>query len=169
MSPYEIAFQKFQVAFFFRAVAENGGNFCAAARAMGVHRNTVTRALHGAGYSARRVRRIIAQQKALSKQATVPGRPDPQQVLSAGQQLNVDGSPAPAPLAVLNLRDIRLSRANVAQQLQQSVVAAHGDEGADRRARVLQEAVDIPAPALHEVKKNPHRESVPARAEERTA
>lgn len=58
MTSYQEAFRRFQVAFFFRAITAHGGDYGAAARAIGVSRNTLTRALTSAGYRCARVRRI---------------------------------------------------------------------------------------------------------------
>ena len=48
MTAYAQELRRCQVVLFLRAVIEARGNQCAAAKAAGVHRNTVWRVLHGA-------------------------------------------------------------------------------------------------------------------------
>lgn len=66
---YQDALQRFRIRFFFDAVSEHGGDAGAAARALGVHRNTISRVLKGGGYPVRRVRKIIRQRQAASEPA----------------------------------------------------------------------------------------------------
>jgi ActR/RegA family two-component response regulator len=59
MTPYERAQRRWRVAYFLRAAERCGGNCGAAARLIGVHRNTFTRVLQQAGYTAKDVRGIV--------------------------------------------------------------------------------------------------------------
>lgn len=49
-----------------RAVLDAGGNQCRAARAMGVHRNTVNRALRAAGYTPEKLKRMARARAAMA-------------------------------------------------------------------------------------------------------
>lgn len=51
MRSYAEALKEFRLSYFPRAVSDAGGNQCAAAKAIGVHRNNIFRVLSGAGYS----------------------------------------------------------------------------------------------------------------------
>jgi ActR/RegA family two-component response regulator len=48
-TPYENAVREFRIKFCQQAVQSAGGNVCQAARATGVHRNTLTRMLKAGG------------------------------------------------------------------------------------------------------------------------
>lgn len=63
MSRFERAVQQFCIRYLLRAVGEANGNYCQAARFLGIHRNTLSRHLVGSGYTARRVRQIIREAK----------------------------------------------------------------------------------------------------------
>lgn len=58
MTAYDHAFRKFQADYFYKAVAEHNCDAAAAAEAIGVHRNTISRVLNDAGYPLSRIRRI---------------------------------------------------------------------------------------------------------------
>ena len=60
MTPYAQELRCCQVVLLLRAVIEARGNICAAAGAIGVHRNTIWRALNGAGYDSPRLKRLAA-------------------------------------------------------------------------------------------------------------
>jgi len=53
---YTDELRRCQVKLFLRAIIDAGGNQCAAARACGVHHNTMHRVLHAAGYNSRRLK-----------------------------------------------------------------------------------------------------------------
>ncbi len=67
MKAYEEAEREFRVAYFLCAAVELGGNMGRAARRIGVHRNTMWRALNAAGYSSERVKRMARTQAAVRK------------------------------------------------------------------------------------------------------
>lgn len=77
MSTYAEDLHRCQVVLLMRAVIDAGGNQCAAAKATGVHRNTIWRALHAAGYDSRSVKRMA---RARIAEGQSPRRP----VQSAG-------------------------------------------------------------------------------------
>jgi hypothetical protein len=58
MTAYKQELRRCQVVLLLRAVIDAGGNQGAAAIATGVHRNTISRVLNGAGYSAGRIRQL---------------------------------------------------------------------------------------------------------------
>ena len=60
MTAYADELRRCQVKLFLRAIIDAGGNQCTAARACGVHRNTVQRMLHAAGYNSRRLKNLAA-------------------------------------------------------------------------------------------------------------
>lgn len=62
---YEEAIREFRIKFCLQAVRDAGGNVCQAARATGIHRNTLTRMLKASGApSAWQMRRDCRQRKA---------------------------------------------------------------------------------------------------------
>jgi transcriptional regulator of acetoin/glycerol metabolism len=61
MNNYAQELRRCQMVLLLRAVVDAGGNQCAAARAAGVHRNTIWRAIHAAGYDMRSVKRLARQ------------------------------------------------------------------------------------------------------------
>lgn len=66
MTAYAQELRRCQVVLFLRAVIDAGGNQKTAAKALGVHRNTVQRVLRGAGYdvlSLHRLTRIHAARR----------------------------------------------------------------------------------------------------------
>jgi hypothetical protein len=65
MSAYAQELKRCQAVLLLRAAIDAGGNQCAAARAAGVHRNTIWRALHGAGYDSARIKQLAKSQLTL--------------------------------------------------------------------------------------------------------
>ncbi len=63
MTAYTQELRRCKVVLLLRAVIDAGGNMCAAARATGVHYNTIGRVLKGAGYDSRQLKRLAAQRK----------------------------------------------------------------------------------------------------------
>jgi hypothetical protein len=66
MKPLEQAVEDFRTEYLLKAVFEAKGHFQRAAAAAGIHRNTMTRILHKAGYSHRRVRRMLRTHEAVN-------------------------------------------------------------------------------------------------------
>jgi transposase-like protein len=58
VNAFEQAVEDFRVSFMLREVTRTKGNVSAAARALGVHRNTVRRILLEAGYDSRRLMQL---------------------------------------------------------------------------------------------------------------
>jgi predicted DNA-binding protein (UPF0251 family) len=58
MTAYAEELRRCQTVLLLRAVLDAGGNQCAAAKVSGVHRNTVWRAIHAAGYDSQSVKRL---------------------------------------------------------------------------------------------------------------
>jgi Fis family transcriptional regulator, factor for inversion stimulation protein len=58
VSTYAQEMRRCQQVLAIRAVLEARGNQCAAARALGVHRNTIWRAVHQAGYTPERLKQM---------------------------------------------------------------------------------------------------------------
>lgn len=63
--------RQFRVEFFLRAVIEARGNVSRAAVAIQVHRNTVWRALSGAGYTSRQLHRLASKKPVQSEVAAI--------------------------------------------------------------------------------------------------
>lgn len=66
MTPYDLAMQQFRIAYLVRAVIAAGGNECAAARTIGVHRNTISRAIIAGGYTRRRIKKLVEHHREAS-------------------------------------------------------------------------------------------------------
>ncbi len=66
MSYFEQAVHAFRVEIVLKAAMSANGNFGAAARTLGVHRNLVSRVLGEAGYSSRRVRQMVRHHQAVT-------------------------------------------------------------------------------------------------------
>jgi DNA-binding phage protein len=58
MTAYAQELRRCQVVLLLRAVINARGNMCAAAKNTGVHRNTIFRILHGAGYNSARLKQL---------------------------------------------------------------------------------------------------------------
>ena len=58
MTSYQEEMRQCQVVILARAVIATGGNVCKAAEIVGVHRNTIDRALRRAGYNSRRLKQL---------------------------------------------------------------------------------------------------------------
>ena len=69
MTAYAQELRRCQVVLLLRAVIDARGNMCAAAKETGVHRNTVFRILHGAGYNSARLKKL-----ARAHNSDIPGR-----------------------------------------------------------------------------------------------
>lgn len=92
-----------------------------------------------------------------------PRRPELQQVLVAGREVDPGGAAAPAADVALGLGDRGLIGADVAQQAEQSFLGADGYKRADRRERVVRDAMHRPDPCvLLEVDEDPHEVSLAA-------
>jgi hypothetical protein len=75
MTAYAQELRRCKVVLLLRAVIDAGGNICAAARATGVHYNTIGRILKGAGYDSRRLKRLAAQRIAKGWRKPVQSEP----------------------------------------------------------------------------------------------
>jgi transposase-like protein len=58
MSAYLEEMRRCQRVLALRAALDAGGNQCAAARVLGVHRNTISRAVRSAGYTSEQLKRM---------------------------------------------------------------------------------------------------------------
>jgi transposase-like protein len=71
MTPFAEEMRRCGVVLALRAVLEAGGNQCAAARALGVHRNTICRAMRAAGYRPEQLKRM-ARSRAIAGEKKPP-------------------------------------------------------------------------------------------------
>ena len=65
MTAYDLAVHQFRVDYLVRAVIAADGNECEAARATGVHRNTISRAMIAGGYTRRRIKQLVERHRAI--------------------------------------------------------------------------------------------------------
>jgi hypothetical protein len=71
MTVYETAVRRFRARFLLNAVLAAQGNFGAAARVTGVHRNTLTRVLSDAGFTARAIRAQLKRDRIAAEDAAL--------------------------------------------------------------------------------------------------
>ena len=99
-------------------------------------------------------------------QAFGPGAADAQEVHAAGREVDPDTATAPAPNAVMNLLNICIGSAHVAQKTNEGVLLGDSHDGADECAQVVGNAVNEPDIAKHEVDQDPHDSSLVQRRKE---
>lgn len=71
MTDYEMAVDRFRARYLLAAVLRAEGNFCKAAQTTGVHRNTLTRVLNRAGFTARSIRAQLKRDQAAAEDAAL--------------------------------------------------------------------------------------------------
>jgi hypothetical protein len=101
------------------------------------------------------------------KQSGGPGRTDVEQVLAVGHQVDPDTTVAPVTDLVLNLVDVPIGGANVAEKSDQRTFVPDFDSVANGRAGILSDAMHKPHVAKHEIHQDTHRDSLAGPGPER--